>query len=793
MGSFPLLLIPLIVPVIYSKITQDSFLFPKELFFMAAAAFIYFYRSLKLYTDKTPRTLYFSALDLLALILLLICAVSIAARDDFYPALHPFITVIAAAVFYCELKFFNRLNLIMNVFTDCFIFSGLIGVLYAFLQYYRLDFIFGGAAPADKMRLFSFFGNKNYFSEFITAVIFLIAAKIIILSLYGRRGRLIKNRGRALAFYYIALVLYFSMIFIIQSRASFLALAAGGLYSIIMIWRNERLRSFLILNRRLFAGGLAALIIAAAVFSTATPLTHDKTDIIQRLSSIFDFTAERNIAIRFDIWHATVKMIKDNFWTGCGLGYFKMNFLDYQSLLFKENSNLFYENQFFAKANQAHNELLQIFCELGIFGFLCALMFISALIYGSHKALASYKSPAAARRYTAVTFVSASLISVFINSLFAFPLHILPTALFFITCAVLSDRLAFSRAAGRYKYLFTARYSLEPFKLNAIIVTVAGTIVLLMLAAAAPAYITANINMKAGLDCLKLDLTHKAGAYLKKSIEANPYNGETRYYMGIYHMQNKEYDAAVIEFMRSLQSESDPNIFSNIGLAFYKIGMYDHAAGYMKKALDIAPHNLYYLLNSGCIYQKKHDYAAAVEYFQKALTYASTPEATVNLGHAYYLMGMHDKAAAALSEALLRYGALPRYAERIYYLLGLSYMDSKNYKSAGLNLKNARALNPGNPDYALNLGLTLIFEGKTAEAEILFGDYLKKDFNALIAYNLAGLYYGERRFFDALIILNKLKGDAEEKSGAVEVENNRLYRRTIDLINAINYQKNSKQ
>ncbi len=220
--------------------------------------------------------------------------------------------------------------------------------------------------------------------------------------------------------------------------------------------------------------------------------------------------------------------------------------------------------------------------------------------------------------------------------------------------------------------------------------------------------------------------------------------------------------------------------------------MYEQAGEYMKKALCISPHNLYYLLNAGCIYQKKHDYNAAVEYFQKALTYAVTPEAAVNLGHAYYLMGMYDKAAGALSEALLRYGAIPRYAERIYYILALSYMDSKDYKSAGHNLKNARALNPGNPDYALNLGLTLIFDGKTAEAEVVFGDYLKKDFNELIAYNLAGLYYGERRFFDALVILNKLKKDAEEKSSGAEIENNRIYRRVIDLIKAINRQKNSK-
>ena len=782
------LLIPLFVPVLFSRMTQDSFLFPKEIFFAAVTGAAFFYRLFILYSEKNKHTFSFNSIDGLLLALLLTGAISIAGRSDFYPALHPFVIVIASAVFYYELKLFNKFNSVFFIFTDCFIVSGLAGVIYAFIQYYRLDFLFGYAAPADKMRLFSFFGNKNYFSEFLTAVIFIIIGKILILSAAGAGRGLVQNIRARLAFYYISLAAYFTMIFIIQSRASFVALAAGGIYLLFTIYGNARLRPVLFSARRGFALAAAALILAAAVFSSATPITVDRTDIFGRLSSIFGAADERNIAIRLDIWHATAKMIRDNFWFGCGLGYFKMNYLSYQGLLFKENSNLFYEDQFFAKANQAHNELLQIFCELGVFGFLFAASLVMVLAYVSRRITRPGGAASRVKLFAAVS-ISASLISVFINSLFGFPLHILPSALVFLTCVAVIDKLSRGPGTGLRGGFFSAEYTFDPRRPNVIAVLISAAAVFIMLFSLAPSYLKANIDMKAGLDLLKLDRHGRAEFYLKRSIAANPFNGEARYYMGICLMQKKEYDGAVMEFLRSLQSESDPNIYSNIGLAFYKIGMYDHAVQYMNKALELSPHNVYYLLNAGCAYQKKEDFRTAVDYFQRALSFAGTPEALINLGHAYYLMGIFDKAETTLADALARYGGKPHYAERIYYLTGLAQTDSKKYESAAENFRRARALDVRNPDYALNLGLSLIFAHKTAEAELIFGEFLKGGFNELIAYNLGGLYYNEKRFSDALVVLNEARGAIEKKLSGGALENDRLYRQTVTLINDARGQK----
>ncbi|HOT74279.1 MAG TPA: O-antigen ligase family protein [Candidatus Wallbacteria bacterium] len=787
-----LLLIPLFTPLVFSKMTQDSFLFPKEIFFITVTGLVFFYRCVKIFKDKKESEVYFSPIDAALISLLLLSAVSVVFRADFYPAIHPFVTVLSAAVFYYEIKFFNKTSSVYGLFADCFVISGLIAVIFGFFQYYRLDFIFAGSLPADKMRLFSFFGNKNYFSEYLTAVFFIIAAKIFILAIgCGRHKNLIKNRAALLSFYTVSLVLYFAMIFIIQSRASFVALAAGSLYCAASIYRSPCLRGNFYNARGIFYGLVFALALAAALYSFSTPLTNDKTDLAGRIGSIFKVSAERNIAIRLDIWRATAKMISDHFWFGCGLGYFKMNYLSYQSLLFKENSNVFYENQFFAKANQAHNEFLQIFCELGVFGFASSLALFFILVYASRKAASVYSGPSGAVRHIVAFCSFAGILSVAINSMFGFPLHILPTALVFLTFINITDGLIFKRMSRPAGFsLFSGRYAFSPFRPNVALILAAAASVYLMIFSLAPAYVGANINMKAGLDLIKMSMPHKASAYLEKSIKANPFNGETHYYMGICHMQKKEYDSAVMEFLKSLQSESDPNIFSNLGMAFYKIGMYDYALNYTLKALEISPNDIYYLLNAGSACQKLGKYESAVEYFQKALSYASTPEAVINLGHSYYLMGIYDKAEAVLSDALARYGANAFFSKRIYYLLGLCFLDSKKYGPAIANLKNARAMDLKNRDYVLNLGLAYIMSANTAEAEILFGDFLREDFSDLIAYNLGGLYYGEKRFSDALVVLNKVKAGLESGRGREALENDRLYKATIGLINDIKNQIN---
>jgi tetratricopeptide (TPR) repeat protein len=543
--------------------------------------------------------------------------------------------------------------------------------------------------------------------------------------------------------------------------------------------KNDHARSAFYKSSRALALMAVILLLILIVYSMKTPLTNETTDLFQRITSVFD-TSGRNAAIRFDIWHATYKMIKDNFWWGCGLSYFKMNYLNYQGMLLRASDVSFFENHFFARANQAHNEFLQIFSELGVFAFIASIAFVLYFVASLKKLLASSRVRSNSAGYIIVSCLGAGVISVFINSLFGFPLHVLPTAVLLAFILAIIEKLL-ERGVMKDPAIVSAafNYQIIPAKINILAVLASGVVFYAMTFLMMPSYIAANVNMKAGLDYLKLEMPEKAMPRLKKAIAINPYSGETRYYLGVCYLQKKEYDLGIMELLQALESESDPNIFSNIGLAYYKIGMYGEALEYLKKALELSPTDIFYLLNAGCAEQRLKNYDSALSYFQKALSYAVTPEAYINVGHVYLLMNMPDKGAAILGEALNKFGRLnPRYSERINYLTGLCMGEMKKFDEGVKYLARAREMTPRNPDYSLNIGLFQIYSGKTAEAELTFKKQLEIDFSGIIAYNLANLYYNSGRFGDSLMILEQLKKNLETSGG----QENRLYEETLRLI-----------
>ncbi len=773
------LLIPLLIPVFYSRQLQDCFLFPKEMLFMVLCGLSFSARIYSFMVRGENKKAFFHFNDLLYGFLIFLCALSIHRVANFYVPLSSLVLILSAALIYYEFKIFNRFDELFGIYSNLFLISSAAASIFALFQYYKTDFIFEGAPYLDKMRMFSFFGNKNYLSEFLVVIFFLSLAKILALISFNKMRFISRFYGLKLFLFSASLILTGTVIFILQSRASFIALAAGMIMINSFFMRNHYAQKAVykkILTIVLIAAIFLSLL---AVYSIKTPLTNETTDLFQRAASVFDI-AGRNAAIRFDIWHATYKMISDNFWWGCGLSYFKMNYLSYQGMLLRESNVMFFENHFFARANQAHNEFLQIFSELGVFAFIAVLIFVVYFL-ALYKRLIDFNAGRSDLvRGMTVSCLGAGIVSVFINSMFGFPLHVLPTAVILIfTLAIIEKLLMRAEEKGAKAADAAFYYEIIPSKINVFAVCVSGAIFYAMTFFMMPSYIAANINMKAGLDYLKLEMPERAMPHLKKSIAINPYSGETRYYLGVCHLQKKEYDLGILELIQALDSEADPNIFSNIGLAYYRIGMYGEALEYLKKAIEMSPNDIYYLLNAGCAEQRLKNYESALSYFQKALSYAVTPEAYINVGHVYLLMNMPDKGAGILGDALNRFGQLnPRYLERINYLMGLCMGEMGKYGEGISYLSRARAVTPRNPDYSLNIGLFQIYSGKTAEAELTFKKQLEIDFSGIVAYNLANLYFNSFRFDDAIMTLEQVKKSLEVSGG----RENRLYEETLHLI-----------
>lgn len=774
-------LIPLLTPVVFSRMAQDPFLFPKQTVFVALCGLTFFALLLRLVRTGEQRTLGIQFSDASIAAMLLLSVASLYRTPNFYVTLESVTLVISACVYYFYLKTYSDVFTIFGKHLGLFAVSSLGATIYAFFQYYRADFLFEGARDLDKMRLFSFFGNKNYLSEFLVIIFFVILARIALIMASARSSYFPRKAGAkaALAFYSASLLLTSAMIYLLQSRASFLALAGGCVIAAIAVLRSPSAFAAVRSRRAFVAAALVLCVLGAALYTFRTPIAVDTTDIFERLGSIFDVSGQRNISMRLDIWNVTARMIRDRFWLGCGLAYFKMHYLDYQGILLREGKNRFYENQFFAKANQAHNEFLQIFCELGFIGFLAFFALIVFVFVRLAALLRFYSAARSPARFAMCVCLASSFFSAVINSMFGFPLHILPTAALLTALLAAFDRLSsYAPLKRQAPPLFYSEYPVLPKKINIVAVMLFVAVFYALVFAAIPGYVAANSCLKAGLDLVKLNRPEEALPYLQRSVSINRFNGEARYYLGICYMQRREYDRAIIEFIQALDTESDPNIYSNIGLSYYKIGMYPEALDYLKKALAISPTDIYYLLNAGCAEQRMRNFDSALAYFRRAQSFASTPEALVNTGHVYLLMNMPESGAAVLYDAVGRYGRDGKYAPKIHFLLGLCLGESKKYAEAVSQIKQALEFHPDNNEYLINMGLYQIFDGRTAEAELTLRKAISRDFDALAAYNLANLYFNSSRPKDALILLARIKSFLEEKGGA----GGRLYSETLGLI-----------
>jgi tetratricopeptide (TPR) repeat protein len=145
------------------------------------------------------------------------------------------------------------------------------------------------------------------------------------------------------------------------------------------------------------------------------------------------------------------------------------------------------------------------------------------------------------------------------------------------------------------------------------------------------------------------------------AYELNPQNKEVLYAIGIIYLLDFDETLMAIEFFQKAV-KIDPDYaeaYNNLGYAHAKIGKFDAAIPFYKKALS----NLFY----------------------------ATPEmAFVNMGRAYYRLGRYDEAAAAYKEAIKR---APNF-DLPYLGLALYYNATGKYGDASAALSRAIVLSP---------------------------------------------------------------------------------------------------
>ena len=181
----------------------------------------------------------------------------------------------------------------------------------------------------------------------------------------------------------IVLILQVTMIFLLQSRAVFLAMVVllGGLFCYIFFKKEKVLSS---LYYRIIYMVAGSILTATIFFSLLGGTSAD----IKKLSP-FNYMESSSGAERRFVWYKTRELIKDKWITGYGAGSWKLVF---PSKSIEGSYRLQSQNIMFTRA---HNDFLEIWAETGILGILNYIgLFLIVLLHLYH----SFKSEESQRR-----------------------------------------------------------------------------------------------------------------------------------------------------------------------------------------------------------------------------------------------------------------------------------------------------------------------------------------------------------------------------------------------------------
>ena len=289
-----------------------------------------------------------------------------------------------------------------------------------------------------------------------------------------------------------------------------------------------------------------------------------------------------NLDLRFKYWTSSVEMIKESPVTGIGAGNWRINFVK-QGLTGLNKSII----NGYTTINRPHNDMLWVFSEMGVFGF---IGFISFLIFSLWYTLKAAMAEELLRGKLFYIFSFIGILSFIIYGLFEFPLE-RPEHMVFMVLYVSFGISGFMNSRKTPKRLISNQVILGVFMASTLFsVYVINTRLASAKAAkkAVDGFTSRNPRgmMQAGQEA--------AQSYYSLDDFGNP----VAFFEGMGKLATKNFKGAESTFKRALASHPY-HLLSNIqmGNTLRNSARYDEAIVYYENALAVSPLNEQALLN----------------------------------------------------------------------------------------------------------------------------------------------------------------------------------------------------
>ena len=439
-----------------------------------------------------------------------------------------------------------------SMLATALVLAGAIEAVYVLLQYSFGDPIFLTGQLPGKWQTFGTLGNPNWTGEFLAVAALVCLGRLIDLR-KAAATQAARSWSRQLTL--VALILMLLALAATLARGAWLAFIIGAAAFLIARrrHRNAQLRLKSSILPLAITGAAGVVIILLPLLSNQAAINH-----------LLNLKSARG---RIWMWAVTWTMIRDAPWGGHGLGTFGLQFPLYQARAFSQAwSAPFIANASFT--SYPHNDYLQLWAELGLFGLLAfgALIWIvlkrGRVLAGDPVALGCW----------------AAVISLLINAAVAFPLHLPTTLMLFVVLVAVVEGAVSKKTVGLSKSAL-ARIA----------------IVLLILIFCFLAYRSSYHRLaseaalwraQAALDSQRWD---EAETAISTAIQHAPTRLDGRAMLGRLHLERGEYAQALTALNQAMKLGFDVDVYDWKATALEKTGQRAEAVATLNELVWLRP------------------------------------------------------------------------------------------------------------------------------------------------------------------------------------------------------------